>query len=117
LLAQDDERVLEEIAPAVVACGRAHSACITKRGHLMTWGCNAHGQLGYDDEEAPVEAVPYRALGLGRTRFISLACGSEHTLAISEHGSVWACGRNDRGQLGLGHQDSVSHLFPVPALR
>jgi alpha-tubulin suppressor-like RCC1 family protein len=117
-LLQEDPEIHEEITPAVVACGRAHSACITKKGHLMTWGCSAHGQLGYEEDETPSVACPLRAMGLTpRTRFISLACGDEHTLAISEHGSVWACGLNDKGQLGLGNMDNIAHLFPVPALR
>lgn len=36
----------EEITAAVVTCGRSHSAAITRRGTLYTWGLGAHGELG-----------------------------------------------------------------------
>ena len=37
------------------------------------------------------------------TVFIHAACGSRHTILIADSGMVFSCGRNDRGQLGLGH--------------
>lgn len=36
-----------------------------------------------------------------------VACGYHHTVALSESGSVFAFGRNDYGQLGLGHREST----------
>lgn len=32
-----------------VACGSAHSACVTARGHLYTWGHGEFGRLGHGD--------------------------------------------------------------------
>lgn len=48
---------------AAVACGWAHTACITDRGKLITFGSNAFGALGHGltDEErshVPPRAVP-----------------------------------------------------------
>ena len=34
-----------------LAAGGQHSAALTKTGHLITWGSNKFGQLGYCDEE------------------------------------------------------------------
>ncbi len=31
-----------------------------------------------------------------------VAAGHHHTLFLTESGDIWACGRNGRGQLGLG---------------
>ena len=36
----------EEITAAVVACGNSHSACITRRGMLYTFGLGNRGELG-----------------------------------------------------------------------
>ncbi len=40
-----------------------------------------------------------------------LAAGHYHTLAIQKDGSLWAWGRNDYGQLGLG--DTTDRIAPV----
>lgn len=36
-----------------------------------------------------------------------VACGYAHTLALNASGEVWAFGRNDYGQLGLGHVEDT----------
>jgi len=47
--------------------------------------------------------VPSPAPGLPPTRAVSsVACGSDHVLALLEGGEVWACGDNSKGQCGLG---------------
>lgn len=33
-----------------IACGSAHSACVTARGHLYTWGMGEYGRLGHGDD-------------------------------------------------------------------
>lgn len=34
-----------------IACGGAHSACITSAGELYTWGKGRYGRLGHGDSE------------------------------------------------------------------
>lgn len=34
-----------------IACGGAHSACITSSGQLFTWGKGRYGRLGHGDSE------------------------------------------------------------------
>jgi len=34
-----------------VAAGGAHSACITSKGELWTWGKGRYGRLGHGDSE------------------------------------------------------------------
>lgn len=43
---------------------------------------------------------------------ISVACGGQHSLFLTETGEVFACGSNKYGQLGLG--DRVDRMTPQP---
>jgi alpha-tubulin suppressor-like RCC1 family protein len=44
LTLQDDME--EEIMPVSVSCGAHHTAVITRRGDLITWGIGSSGQIG-----------------------------------------------------------------------
>lgn len=51
----------EEITPAVVTCGNSHTACITRRGMLYTWGLGNRGELGLVPLGGEVRAPCMRA--------------------------------------------------------
>ncbi|KFW83777.1 Protein RCC2, partial [Manacus vitellinus] len=80
----------------------AHSLLITSEGKLWSWGRNEKGQLGHGDTKR-VEA-PKLIEVLGGESIVLAACGRNHTLALTESGSVFAFGENKMGQLGLGNQ-------------
>ncbi|XP_065552937.1 LOW QUALITY PROTEIN: protein RCC2 [Lathamus discolor] len=80
----------------------AHSLLITTEGKLWSWGRNEKGQLGHGDTKR-VEA-PKLIEVLGGEAIVLAACGRNHTLALTESGSVFAFGENKMGQLGLGNQ-------------
>ncbi|KAM9217761.1 LOW QUALITY PROTEIN: protein RCC2 [Leptosomus discolor] len=80
----------------------AHSLLITAEGKLWSWGRNEKGQLGHGDTKR-VEA-PKLIEVLGGEAIVLAACGRNHTLALTESGSVFAFGENKMGQLGLGNQ-------------
>ncbi|XP_021792334.1 protein RCC2 isoform X2 [Papio anubis] len=73
-------------------------------------GRNEKGQLGHGDTKR-VEA-PRLIEGLSHEVIVSAACGRNHTLALTETGSVFAFGENKMGQLGLGNQTDA---VPSPA--
>lgn len=75
------------------------------------WGSNALGALGDGtgiDRVSPAR-VPSAA------RWISVAAGANHTLAISADGALWAWGDNSFGQLGDGTTTSRSAPVRVGA--
>lgn len=37
----------ESTKAVYIAAGATHAAAVTKGGHVLTWGANAHGQLGF----------------------------------------------------------------------
>ncbi|XP_029411874.1 protein RCC2 [Nannospalax galili] len=88
----------------------AHSLLITTEGKLWSWGRNEKGQLGHGDTKR-VEA-PRLIEALSQEAIVLAACGRNHTLALTETGSVFAFGENKMGQLGLGNQTDA---VPSPA--
>ena len=47
---------------------------------------------------------------------MACACGFYHTITLSDDGTVHSFGRNNDGQLGLGHKKDVSLPTPIPNL-
>ena len=84
-----------------IACGRNHTFIIKNDGSVWACGNNSYGELGLGNT------------GTNETRFTQvttninkdvkqIACGYNNTIILKYNGSVWSCGNNSRGQLGLG---------------
>ena len=85
-----------------IACGSAHSACITSQGHVLTFGKGRYGRLGHGDSEDQLQPKVVEAL-LGY-RAVDIACGSgdAQTLCICDDDTVFSFGDGDYGKLGRG---------------
>jgi alpha-tubulin suppressor-like RCC1 family protein len=112
---QDNQDKEEETMPAVVSCGAHHSTSISRRGELFAWGLDSNGELGLGRWASIEVALPRQCL-LAQVRIVSVACGTNHTLAIAEVGHLWSCGRNKYGQLGIGNTHDSSRLQKVQNL-
>ena len=99
-IAEADE--LTEIPTVVVkdiACGFNHTIVIDAGGNLWGAGGNVNGQLGSNTEER--EVINFVKLTYN-SKFIQVACGYPHTLALSEDNRIWVIGSNMLGEIGLG---------------
>ncbi|CAM9563936.1 unnamed protein product [Pylaiella littoralis] len=96
-----------------VACGVYHTVVSVAGGGLYSFGKNDHGQLGLEGGESRLSPARLRTCSAAMKQ---LACGYHHTVALSEAGEVFAFGRNDYGQLGLGHRESTWQGGQVPDL-
>jgi alpha-tubulin suppressor-like RCC1 family protein len=67
-------------------------------GRVVTFGTGDHGRLGHLTLLG--SAIPRIVSCLGHERFVEVQCGGAHTAAVSEDGSMYTWGYNDRGQLG-----------------
>jgi alpha-tubulin suppressor-like RCC1 family protein len=83
-----------------VAAGSYHCLALTADGNVYSWGGEDYGQLGYDRLYEYPHNKPVMIPNL--SNIIAIACGSYHSLALKDDGTVWAWGLNDKGQLGDG---------------
>jgi len=99
-----------EDAVQSIAVGDHFGVALLSNGNLMTWGRNNFGQLGHGTS-TPTYNVPTTISSL--TNVVEIAAGSGHVLARLSNNDVYAWGRNDNGQLGLGdiaHRDSPTKI-------
>ena len=101
---QDVDLGVDRTARSLVA-GWDHICAILDDDSMKCWGRNNYGQLGLGnkiDQNTP-QGVD---LGVNRTAR-SLSLGYNHTCAILDDASMKCWGRNNAGQLGLGHNDDI----------
>nr|CAD7425857.1 unnamed protein product [Timema monikensis] len=97
-----------------IHAGYRHSAAISEEGELYTWGEGDNGRLGHGDYNGRSMPTLVRDL----TNIGQVACGSAHTLAVSEDGRiVWAFGSGDNGKLGHGDTTKISRPKVIEALQ
>eukprot|EP00057_Strongylocentrotus_purpuratus_P026982 XP_011681456.1 PREDICTED: protein RCC2 homolog [Strongylocentrotus purpuratus] len=81
-----------------------HSVIITEEGKAMTFGRNDREQLGHGDDYR--RDVPTLVEGLEDHHIVTAACGRNHTMCLTDDGTVFAFGDNRMGQCGIGVQSS-----------
>ncbi|OLL22852.1 Protein pim1 [Neolecta irregularis DAH-3] len=89
----------QDVNVVSVACGDSITAAITDEGELYTWGtfrCS-EGLLGYSPHYA---IMHYPALIHGLHHVVQVVCGTDHILALTAHGKVFAWGNGQQCQLG-----------------
>ena len=73
-----------------ISCGRHHSVFLTLGGQIFSCGENECGQLGLghtDDVMIPKMITDQ----LGKERIGYIACGADHTLALTARGILVVC--------------------------
>uniref|UniRef100_A0A6B2L5F4 RCC1-like domain-containing protein n=1 Tax=Arcella intermedia TaxID=1963864 RepID=A0A6B2L5F4_9EUKA len=91
-----------------LASGSTHILVLTYSGKVYGIGVNGHGQLASTEKILTQlqEIAPLQGKKINQ-----VATGFQHSLALTNSGQVLAFGRNERGQLGVGH----SKLQTTPA--
>ncbi|KAG2466568.1 HERC1 ligase, partial [Polypterus senegalus] len=86
-----------------VACGTQISVVLTKDGHVYTFG--QERLLGLPDSMLKNNSYPQRVPALESDFVDDIAVGSEHILALTSRGDVFAWGCNSEGQLANNATD------------
>ncbi|XP_035715246.1 ultraviolet-B receptor UVR8 [Folsomia candida] len=94
------------IKPVAIAIGDGHTLTLTKDGKVFAFGRNSHGQIGNGSTKDQFQVIEVRmTITLDARRqiqIVQISCGSCHSVALSDDGSVYSWGANDKGQLGEG---------------
>jgi RCC1 and BTB domain-containing protein len=104
------ESLREKYVITTAAVSYHHSAVISSAGELLTFGMNDCGQLGLDHLQH--QHTPQLVDALSSQVAVKVACGLYHTVVATASGELYAFGKNDYGQLGLGHARNLK----VPTL-
>jgi len=93
-----------------VSVGNRHGWALRSDGQVWAWGYNSNGQLGNGVLDATLSS-PVRQPVRVATDVSAIAVGPRHSLYHKRDGTLWACGANDNGQLGM---DLGSGLLTTP---
>ena len=96
------------------AISKYSSLCVKTDGTLWSWGNNGHGELGlgYQATYPAAGSLVLSPKQVGAlTSWVKPFSGSFFSGCVKNDGTLWAWGRNNNGQLGLG--DIVSRSSPV----
>ncbi|KAK4700239.1 regulator of chromosome condensation, partial [Phenoliferia sp. Uapishka_3] len=93
-----------------VGSGSYHSFAVNQSGQVYAWGLNSFHQTGVDVEDggwADTISSPTLVAALdpsqhGGARVVEITGGVHHSVFLFSNGEVWACGRCDGHEVGLG---------------
>ena len=94
-----------------VICGANHTFILKNDGSVWSCGRNNYGQLCLGDD---TDRNTFTKVTTNINNDVKqIVCGDSHTFIIKNDGSVWSCGNNNGGQLGLGDNTKKSTFTQV----
>lgn len=98
-------------APTVVPCiaiGNNFMVVQTTKGELWGWGDNSNGVLGTPQSaETNTSITTPIKINLPDVHSVAVSAGYDHVLMLGSDGNVYAWGKNDVGQLGIGTSEET----------
>lgn len=89
--------------PYQIGCGGNFSAVLCNKGDLYTTGWGIGGFYGRRSSEDDPMLMKFVHIKSPRTvAFVDVSCGTSHMGVMAHDGSIFVCGDNQFGQLGLG---------------
>jgi alpha-tubulin suppressor-like RCC1 family protein len=105
---------LDGVRISSVSCGELHTIFFDRpNGQIWCCGANEYGRLGGGPNWGQLDTrVPQLLVdSFGGEKVVEVSAGFNHSIALTESGRMFAWGRNDQGQLGLG--DSFIDIYSM----
>ena len=83
-----------------VYCGDHHTFILKNDGTLWSCGRNINGELSLGDT---TNRTTFTQITTNTNDIKSVCCGANHTFMLKNDSTLWGCGANGNGQLGLGN--------------
>jgi len=107
---------------AIAAAGD-HNLALSNTNQIWGWGSDKFqessgvgGGLGAIAPDGTNVLFPQPLQGV-TGKIVAIACGTNHSLALTDDGRAWAWGHNDQGQLGDSTFVDPFAVFPVKLLK
>ena len=102
-----------------ISSQKIHAMALDADGHVWTWGWGGEGQLGVGNPGCnvlPIQVCAPRVVGQPDchaylTNIVQVDAGMLFSVALRSDGTVWAWGRNSRGQ--MGDSSLIDRTLPV----
>ena len=99
-----------------LAAGNHNVLVVDDQGRLWGWGSNGNGELGDGTTTTRLTPVAADLSALGGAKVVSVAAGSNFTLALDDTGKIWSWGNSYNSVLGRATTSScVGSACPEPA--
>ena len=93
-----------------IYCGFNHTFILENDGTLWSTGYNNCGQLGLGDT---TDRNTFTQITTNADDIKEIYCGLDHTIILKNDGTLWGCGNNQFGQLGLGDTTNRSTFTQI----
>ena len=93
-----------------VYCGKYHTLILKNDGTLWGSGNNGSGQLGLGGRSSK---TTFTQVTTNVDNIKAVYCGFNHTLILKNDGTLWGCGSNTYGQLGLGDTTNITTFTQI----
>lgn len=97
-----------------IAANNETSLVLASDGRVYGWGLNSFGELGNGTSNSAVNPTAVNMDGALAGKTVTLiAVGRHHSLVLASDGKLYAFGRNEDGELGIGNAGISRSEVPV----
>jgi alpha-tubulin suppressor-like RCC1 family protein len=100
--------------PIQISCGLEHTIVLMSDGSIYSCGYNNVGQLGTGNNNSSANLISMSSIPNDKIP-IQIDCGIQHTIVLMSDRTIYTCGANDVGQLGIGNNNNSNVLISIDA--